>query len=277
MPITARSARWEHAGVTMRQTIRFLATVFALVASVLTTGANAAELKVLSAGAMRAALQELAPAFEATSGHKLKIEFATAGVVEQRVAADDEIDVAILTKPRLEKLVNGAKIVGGTTKTLAHAEIGLAVKKGAPKPDISSVKAFKKALLNTKSVAYADPASGATSGSSLAQAFEKMGIAAELKPKTRLVSGSPAQGPRVGEAVARGEAEIGLQPISELMEVEGIDVVGPLPGELQSPDLVYVGGAPYGSEQPIAAKALIDFLADPKAAAVYKAKGLKPG
>jgi molybdate transport system substrate-binding protein len=77
--------------------------------------------------------------------------------------------------------------------------------------------------------------------------------------------------------VARGEAEIGLQPISELMEVEGVDVVGPLPGELQSPDLVYVGGAPYGSEQPIAAKALIDFLADPKAAAVYKAKGLKPG
>ena len=261
----------------MRQTIRFLATAFALVASVLTGGASAAELKVLSAGAMRAALQELAPAFETASGHKLKIEFATAGVVEQKVAADDEIDVAILTKPRLDKLVNEAKIVGGTTKTLARAEIGLAVKKGTPKPDISSVEAFKKALLNSKSVAYADPASGATSGSYLAQAFEKLGIAAELKAKTRLVSGSPAQGPRVGEAVARGEAEIGLQPISELMEVEGIDVVGPLPGELQSPDLVYVGGATFGSEQPIAAKALIDFLADPKAAAVYKAKGLKPG
>jgi molybdate transport system substrate-binding protein len=259
----------------MSQTIRFLAAALALVASV-TSGASA-ELKVLSAGAMRAALQELAPAFEAASGHKLKIEFATAGGVQQKVAADDEIDVAILTKPRLDKLVNEAKIVGGTTQTLARAQIGLAVKKGAPKPDISSVEAFKKALLNSKSVAYADPASGATSGSFLAQALERLGIAAELKPKTRLVPGSSAQGPRVGEAVARGEAEICLQPISELMEVEGIDVVGPLPGELQSPDLVYVGGASYASEQPIAAKALIDFLADPRAAAVYKAKGLKPG
>ena len=170
-----------------------------------------------------------------------------------------------------------AKIVGGSTKTLASAQIGLAVKKGATKPDISSVDAFKRALLNAKSVAYADPASGATSGAYLAQAFEKLGISSELKPKTRLISAGAAQGPRVGEAVARGEAEIGLQPISELIEVEGIDVVGPLPAELQSPDLVYVAGAPDVSEQPIAAKALIDFLADPKAAAVYKAKGLQPG
>jgi molybdate transport system substrate-binding protein len=132
-------------------------------------------------------------------------------------------------------------------------------------------------LLNVKSVAYADPASGATSGAYLAQAFEKLGISSDLKPKTQLVSASRAQGPRVGEAVARGKAEIGLQPISELIEVEGIDVVGPLPAELQSPDLVYVAGAPYVSEQPIAAKALIDFLAAPKAAVVCKAKGLQPG
>jgi len=261
----------------MMRTIRLLAGTLALVTGVLAAEASAAELKVLSAGAMRAALQELAPAFEAASGHKLRIEFVTAGVVEQKVAAGDEIDVAILTKPRLDKLVSGAKIVGGTTKTLARAEIGLAVKKGAPKPDISSVEAFKKTLLNAKSVAYADPASGATSGSYLAQAFEKLGIAAELKPKTRLVSGTPTQGPRVAEEVARGEAEIGLQPIGELIEVAGVDVVGPLPSDLQSPDMVYVAGSPFVSEQPIAAKALIDFLADPRAAAVYKAKGLQPG
>ncbi len=261
----------------MMRTIRLLAGTLALVTGVLAAEASAAELKVLSAGAMRAALQELAPAFEAASGHKLRIEFVTAGVVEQKVAAGDEIDVAILTKPRLDKLVSGAKIVGGTTRTLARAEIGLAVKKGAPKPDISSVEAFKKTLLNAKSVAYADPASGATSGSYLAQAFEKLGIAAELKPKTRLVSGTPTLGPRVAEEVARGEAEIGLQPIGELMEVAGVDVVGPLPSDLQSPDMVYVAGSPFVSEQPIAAKALIDFLADPRAAAVYKAKGLQPG
>jgi molybdate transport system substrate-binding protein len=132
-------------------------------------------------------------------------------------------------------------------------------------------------VLNAKSVAYADPASGATSGQYLAKAFEKLGISTELKPKTQLVAASATQGPLVGETVARGEAELGIQPITELMEVPGIDVVGPLPAELQSPDLVYVAGAPYLSERPIAAKALIDFLADPKAAAVYKAKGLQPG
>jgi len=261
----------------MMRMIQLLAGALGLLTGVLAVEVSAAEVKVLSAGAMRAVLQELAPAFETASGHQLKIEYATAGVVEQKVAADDEIDVAILTRPRVDKLVREAKIVGGTMKTLAIAQIGVAVKKGATKPDISSVEAFKRALLNAKSVAYADPATGATSGAHLAQAVEKLGISADLKPKTRLVSAGSAHGPRVGEAVARGEAEIGIQPISELLEVEGIDVVGPLPAELQSPDLVYVAGAPYVSEQPIAAKALIDFLADPKAAAVYKAKGLQPG
>jgi len=259
------------------RTMRMLAATLALVAGVLAAEVSAAELKVVSAGAMRAVLQELAPAFETASGHKLKVEYATAGVIEQKVAADDDIDVAIVTKPRVDRLVREAKIVGGSTTTLASAQIGLAVKKGAAKPDITSVDAFKRTLLNAKSVAYADPASGATSGAYLAQVVEKLGISTELKPKTRLVAAGAAQGPRVGDAVARGEAEIGIQPISELVEVEGIDVVGPLPSELQSPDLVYVAGAPYMSMQPIAAKALIDFLADPKAAAVYRAKGLQPG
>src|SRR5437667_5638329 len=223
----------------MMRNTRLLADTLALVTGVMAAEASAAELKVLSAGAMRAVLQELAPAFETASGHKLKIEYTTAAVIEQKVAANDEIDVAILTKPRVDKLVREAKIVGGTTKTLASAQISLAVKKGAAKPDISSVEAFKRALLNAKSVAYADPASGATSGLYLAQTFEKLGVSAELKPKTRLVSASATQGPLVGATVARGEADIGIQPISELMEVEGIDIVGRLPAELQSPDLVY--------------------------------------
>jgi molybdate transport system substrate-binding protein len=258
--------------------IQLAAGALALVAGLSAAASGAAELKVLSAGAMRAVLQELAPAFETASGHKLRIEYATAGVIEQKVTADDEIDVVILTKPRVDKLVSQAKIVGGSIKTLASAQIGLAVKKGAAKPDISSVDAFKRALLNAKSVAYADPASGAASGTSVAQAFDKLGIAAELKPKTQLVSAGAAQGQaQVGEAVARGEAEIGLQLIGLLIGIEGIDIVGPLPAELQSPDLVYVAGSPFVSEQPIAAKALIDFLADPKAAAVYEAKGLQPG
>jgi molybdate transport system substrate-binding protein len=223
-------------------------------------------------------LQQLAPAFEKSSGHMLVIEYATAGKVEEKVAADEAIDVAILTKPRVDKLVLAAKLVGGTTTMLARVPIGLAVKKGAPRPDISSVEAFKRTLLNADSIAYIDPASGGTSGIHLAQALEKLGIAAELKPKIRLVSPPAGQSSaRVGEVVRRGEAEIGMQPISELMEVEGIEVVGPLPAELQSPDLVFMAASPAVSEQPLPAKALIDFLAAPGAAPVYKAKGMEPG
>ena len=174
----------------MIHTFRLLARTVALATSVFVAEASGAELKVLSAGAMRAALQELAPAFEAASGNKLKIEYSTAGDIEKKVAAGDEIDVAILTKPRVDKLASEAKIVGGSSQTLARAQIGLAVKKGAAKPDISSVEAFKKAVLNAKSVAYADPASGATSGQYLANSFEKLGISTEPKPKTRLSAAS---------------------------------------------------------------------------------------
>ncbi|MBV9686583.1 MAG: substrate-binding domain-containing protein, partial [Alphaproteobacteria bacterium] len=179
-----------------------------------------AEIKVLCSGAMRGVLQQLAPVFEKSSGNKLIIEYATAGKVEEKVAANDAIDVAVLTKPRAEKLVHAAKLVGGTTTGVARVPIGLAVKKGSPHPDISSVEAFKRTLLGAKSIAYVDPASGGTSGIYLAQALEKLGVAAELKSKIHLVSPLAGQGsPRVGEVVERGEAEIGIQPISELMEV----------------------------------------------------------
>jgi molybdate transport system substrate-binding protein len=205
------------------------------------------------------------------------IEYATAGKVEQKVAADEAIDVAILTKPRADRLVRDAKLVGGTTTVLARVPIGLAVKSGAPHPDISSVEAVKRTLLDAKSIAYVDPASGGTSGIFPAQALEKLGIAAELKSKVRLVSPTAGQSsPRVGEIVQLGEAEIGIQPISELMEVAGIDLVGPLPADLQSPDLVYIAGSPAASEQPLPAKSLIDFLTTPAAARVYKANGMDP-
>ena len=252
------------------------AAALALLAGLAAGPAGAAELKVLCAAAMRPVLQELGPAFEKSSGHKLSIEYATAGKIEEKVAADEAIDVAISAKPGVDKLVRVAKLVGGSTVTLAQAPIGMAVKKGAPKPDISSVDAFKKALLNAKSIAIIDPASGGASGVYLAQALEKLGIA-ELKPKTQLVSPPAGQGTAgVGEVVARGEAEIGLQPISQLMVVQGIDIVGPLPAELQSPDLSFMAASPAVSEQPLAAKALIDFLAAPEAKSVYRAKGMEP-
>ena len=167
---------------------RLLTAILALLAAVSAEAAAAAEVKVLCSGAMRGVLQQLAPAFEKSAGHHLVIEYATAGKIEEKVAADEAVDVAILTKPRAEKLVRSAKLVGGTATVLARVPIGLAVRKGAPHPDISSVEAFKRTLLNAKSIAYVDPASGGTSGIFLAHALEKLGIAAEIKSKLRLVS-----------------------------------------------------------------------------------------
>jgi len=249
-----------------------------VVACAMQEGAQAAELRVVCAGAMRAVLQQLAPEYEKASGNKLTIEYATAGGVEKKVLSEDGIDVAILNKPRLDALVKKADIVGGSVAVLARAPIGLAVKKGMPHPDISSVDAVKKALLNASSIAYTDPASGGTSGITIAKELEKLGIATQLEKKIHLVSAMPGQAsPRVGDAIVSGEADIGLQPISELAEVSGIEVVGPLPSEMQSPDLTYAAGSPAESKQPVAAKGLIDFLSGPNAAAAYKIKGLTPG
>jgi molybdate transport system substrate-binding protein len=256
----------------MMRTVRLLAGVFALVTG-LSAAVSAAEVSVMATGSMRGVFQEVAPAFEAASGHKLKIDYANPDASVKKVDAGDEIDVVILAKPFVDKLVREAKIVGGTAKTLARAQLGVAVKKGAPKPDISSIEALKKTLLNAKSVAYPDVAGRQTSET---QIINKLGIAAELKPKNKYVSADAAQA-NVGELVQRGEAEIGIQPIPRLMQVQGIDIVGPLPAELQDANLVWVAGSPFFSEQPLAAKALIDFLAGPKAAAVYKAKGFHPG
>lgn len=262
----------------MKRSVGRVLGALLLLAAAAAVPAQAAELKVLCAGAMRAALQQLAPKFEAASGNKLAIEYTTAGKVEQSVMADQPFDVAILTKPRADRLVKAARMVGGDVKPLARVEIGAAVKAGAPHPDIGSVAAFKEALTSAKSVAVLDPATGATSGIHLAKVFGQLGLAAALKPKLRLVSQAPGQGPpRVGELVARGEAAIGLQPISELQEVMGIDVVGPIPAELQTPDLAFVAGMANFTTQPDAAEALINFLASPAAKATYREKGMAPG
>ena len=237
---------------------------------------HAADIKLLSAGALRSLLQELAPDFEKTSGHHPILDFATAGGVEQRIASGEAIDVAILTEPRIKKLQGEGKIDKESIALIGRASIGLAVKKGAPRPDIGSVDAFKRTLLAAKSIAYTDPASGGTSGIHMTKIFEQLGIAAGLKPKLRPISGSAGAPPLVGEAVAKGEAEIGMQPISELMGIPGIEIVARLPAELQSPDLVYFAGVPTASAQPAPAKTLIDFLAGFEAAPIIKSKGLEP-
>ena len=254
-----------------------IATALSLLAGSYTAAA-AAELKVVSAGALRPVLQELIPAFEKSSGHKVSIEYQTAGKVAEKVAGEDTIDVAIVTKPAFDKLARAAKMVAGSETPLGRQLIGLVVKKGAPKPDISSVDAMKKTLLAAKSITYTDPASGAADAIQFAQGLEKLGIAAELKAKTKLVTPVPGlQGGPVAAAVQRGEAEIGIQPIGVLMEAQGIDLVGPLPAELQSPDYTFIAGTPWTAEQAMAGNALLTFLKSPEAKAAYQKRGMEPG
>jgi molybdate transport system substrate-binding protein len=257
-------------------TVRLLLFV-ALLSAVFSGGAvQAAEIKVLSAGALRSLLQGLAPDFEKNSGNRLRLDFATAGGVDERIASGEAIDVAGLTRPRIEKLESDGKIAKDSIALIGRAQIGLAVKKGAPRPDISSVDALRRALLAAQSIGYTDPASGGTSGIHMAKVFEQLGIAGEIRSKLRPIAGTAGHPPSVGGAVALGVAEIGLQPISELIGIPDIDIVGPIPPELQSPDLVYFAGIPTASTQPAAAKAFIEFLTGFEAAPVIKSKGLDP-
>lgn len=239
--------------------------------------AMAADITVLSAGAMRSVLQELTPSFEHDTGSHLTITYGTAGDVQKRLEAGEVFDVAIATKPRLQKLESAGTVVGGSVVMVGRSPLALAVRAGAPKPDISSVDAFKKAMLDAKSIAYTDPASGGTSGIHMAQVMRDLGIADDIKAKTKLINGKPGAPPAVGEAIAKGEAEIGLQPISELVNTAGIDIVGTIPEPLQTADLTYAAGLPSKGGEHEASTALIKLLVGPAGQSVVKAKGLVPG
>jgi molybdate transport system substrate-binding protein len=243
------------------------------------SAASAAELKVLSGGAMRAAIQELAATFATSSGHKLVIEYGTVAKVAEKVASDDPIDVAILTQPFFDQLVSTGKMVGGTTAQLARVLIGVAVRQGTPKPDISSVEEFKRALLDAKVITYGDPGIGDAAGVHVARIVEALGLSGEMRQRTRLISPSPGQSGAqfLTGLFQRGETEVVMAPISVLMESHGGEIVGLLPAELQAPDLVFLAAMPSTCRQPFEAKTLIDFLTGASAKSVYRVKGMDPG
>jgi molybdate transport system substrate-binding protein len=253
---------------------------FAMLLGALATGnSDAAEFNIAAGGAMRAVLQELVPLFEKSSGHRLTVEYGTVAKVAEKVTNGEPIDVAILTKPPLDKLVNSGRITGDEVTRLAHVPIGVAVRKGSPQPDIASVEAVKRTLLASRLVTYGDPGMGDAAGVHMAKVMEDLGIAVETKPKTRLIS--PPAGQSGAQFLAamfgRGEAEIAMAPISVLSETRGTDVVGLLPTELQSRDLTFFAAQLRTSRQPTIAKSFIEFLAGPSAATLYQAKGLEPG
>jgi len=230
--------------------------------------ASAADLKLLTAGAFKSVALELVPEFEKKTGHKVTVENDTAGALARRVGGGEYFDVVVMPPAAMAPLL-GSKLVESSAKPLARVGIGVAIKQGAPVPDISTVDAWKKSLLAARAIAYTDPASGGTAGTYLANLFEKMGIAAELKPKTVLVKGGLA-----AEKVMTGEVEIAMQPASELLAVPGAMLVGPIPLEVQT-YILYSGAVSAGARDQGAADALLAALHGPDKAALLKKKGME--
>jgi molybdate transport system substrate-binding protein len=234
--------------------------------------ASTAEVRVMISGGLTAAYAVLVPEFERTTGNKVLTAFGpsmgtTVNAIPVRLERGEPADVVIMVGYALGDLVKNGKVVADSRVDLVKSPIGVAVKAGAPKPDISSPDTLKRALLAAKSVAYSDSASGVYVSTEM---FAKLGIAEEMKGKARKIPATP-----VGEIVAHGDAEIGFQQISELKPVQGIDIVGPLPNELQKITL-FSAGIATASKEPDAGRALIKFLASPAARAEIVKSGMEP-
>jgi molybdate transport system substrate-binding protein len=231
--------------------------------------AAAAELKVLTTPALTEVWHDLAPKFEAT-GHKLTIVYAPSGAIAKRVTDGETADLLVSTPAGIDTLIKSGKVTDGTNTAIASSGMGVAVLKGAPKPDISTPEAFKRALLAAKAVAYTDPASGGASGAHMAKVLDRLGITAAVNAKAKLGRGTP-----VANFLVSGEADIAIQQMPELLHVKGAEVIGPLPGDLQNVT-TFAAGVPSGSAQAETAKALIRFLQTPESAAVIRKHGLDP-
>jgi molybdate transport system substrate-binding protein len=231
--------------------------------------ANAAEIKVVASNGVKAALEALAPLFERSSEHKLKMTFGTAVPLKREIDGGETFDVVILTPPLVQDLVKSGKVVAGSPASVAKAGVGVGIRAGAPKPDISTVESFKRTLLNAKSIIYSKEGQ---SGAHMAGLVVRLGLAEQLKAKTILET-------RAGQSiheVAAGRAEIGFSLVSEVLAVAGAALAGPLPEEAQS-YTVLTAGIGTGAKDAAAAKSLIDFLKSPAALPALKASGMEPG
>ena len=259
----------------MKTTDRNLAAIAAIaLTGALATAASlrAAEIRVVTSGAFTAAYLELVPNYERVTHDKLLTEFGpsmgtTHNAIPIRLERGEAIDVVIMAASALDDLIKQGKVRADSRVDLVESKIGMAVKAGAPKPDISTIDALKRTLLAAKSIAYSDSASGVYLSSEL---FPKLGIADQIKGKTRKIEADP-----VGGVVAKGEIEIGFQQTSELRRVKGIDIAGELPPGAQR-ITVFAAGIPTASKHPDRAKALIQWLASPAAYSAIQKSGLEP-
>jgi molybdate transport system substrate-binding protein len=232
---------------------------------------ESAELKILCANGMQTVMEDLGPKFEHPTGHKLAIMFATGGATVKRAQGGEAADVVIAPQPGIDVLVKDGKAAADNVAVIASTGISVAVRKGALKPDISSPEGLKRTLLAAKSITYLNPADGGASGIHFAKVLDRLGIASEMKSRTVF---APTTG-AVGALVANGEAEIGVIQYQLLFSIPGIEIVGPLPGDLQQ-TTVFSVAIMAGAKEAEAGKTLVNFLRAPEAAVVIKAKGMDP-
>ena len=243
---------------------------FMIVAAVLLLpgAVRAAEIKVLSTQATEQAYRELAPQFEQASGHKVTTVFTGTLDVQKRIAAGESYDIILMAGPAIDDFIKAGKVVPGSRVDIARSGVGVAVKAGAPKPDIGSTEAVKKTLLAAKSIGY----STGPSGVYLTGLFQRLGVADAIKGKLK----QTPTGVFVGNIVASGEAEIGFQQVSELAHFPGVDFVGPLPADIQEVT-VFSAGLQVGAKETEPAKSWLKFLTAPEHAAAFTSRGLTPG
>jgi molybdate transport system substrate-binding protein len=232
-------------------------------------------LLVLSAVGMRQVLLDLIPKFEQATGMHVSISFNSSGEIVKLINDGKFVDVVIVGRPDIDRLTITNKIISGSQADLASSRVGVAVLKGAPKPDISSQEAFKKAMLQAKTIACPDPRLGGSSGKHINKIFEELGIAEEVRSKLVLVSTPDDEKSMPGYLVANGKAEIALHQMQELMAVPGIDIVGPLPGNLQA-TFIFTATIINTSKQVNSAKSLIRFIRSANAKNIIKSKGMYP-
>ena len=253
--------------------MRKLGVAIALAVVMAASGsAQGAEIRALITTAMKPVIDELVPAFERATRHTLRVTYGPTGPLSKRLNDGEAADLIIISDDGIDALIRAGK-VAGARKDVARTEVGVAVGKGAAKPDISSPDAVKRTLIAAKSVAFVGPASGGVTNAHLMKMYEKLGITAEIAGKAKFAAGGPNG--RVSALVASGDAEIGLQQISELMSEPAVDVVGRLPEGLRI-FTIYSAGIPASAKEAAAAWALLTHLTTPQTVPVWQAKGLEP-
>jgi molybdate transport system substrate-binding protein len=231
--------------------------------------AQAADIKVLCSNGLREVMLDLAPEFERATGHKLNLTFGLAAAFKQKIEGGEPFDVVVLVPALLDDVVKQGKVTGDSRAIIARAGNGLAIRAGAPRPDIKTPEAFKAALINAKSIAYAK---AGQSGLYFVGLIDRLGIADAVKQK----SSAEATGVEVGAKVARGDAELGVLPVSEILPVKGVELLGPFPAGLQG-YVVMEAGVGAAARDQAAAAALVKFLKSPEHFSVIKQKGMEPG